>query len=47
MMDKLKSWWISVPKKLKTGLIVLASFIGLVFIMAFGVIIGSSIGKAL
>ncbi|MBU2923448.1 hypothetical protein Q4506_14260 [Colwellia sp. 4_MG-2023] len=47
MINELKNWWLSVPKNQKTGLIVLASFIGLVFIMAFGVIIGSSIGKAL
>ena len=47
MINELKNWWNSVPKNQKTGLIVLASLIGLVFIMAFGVTIGSFIGKAL
>lgn len=47
MINEFKKWWGSVPKAQKTGLIVLAAFIAAALIMSFGIIIGSSIGKAL
>ncbi|MFQ6371185.1 hypothetical protein [Shewanella sp. YIC-542] len=47
MINEIKNWWSSVPKAEKTGLIVLAAFCAAAFIMSFGVIIGSSLGKAL
>lgn len=45
MINEFKTWWSSVPKAQKTGLIVLAAFIAAVLIMSFGVTIGSSLGK--
>ena len=44
-MKELKSWWNSVPKNQKVGLMLLAAFIVAVVIMAFGVQIGASLGK--
>ncbi|CUA83200.1 hypothetical protein [Pseudidiomarina woesei] len=46
MINEIKIWWRSVPKAQKTGLIVLAVFIAAALIMSFGVIIGSSLGRA-
>lgn len=46
-MNAFKNWWSSVPKAQKAGLVVLALFIAAVLIMSFGVVIGSSVGKAL
>ena len=45
MIDELKTWWSSVTKAQKAGLIVLAAFVAAVLIMSFGVTIGSSLGK--
>lgn len=46
MMSELKSWWNSVPKGQKAGLIVLAAFVVAVLILSFGVTIGAALGKA-
>lgn len=45
MIKEMKNWWNSVPKAQKTGLIVLAAFFAAVFIMSFGIVIGSSLAK--
>ncbi|MFC4654197.1 hypothetical protein ACFO3I_04060 [Rheinheimera marina] len=45
-MKELKNWWNSVPKNQKVGLVLLGAFIAAVVIMAFGVQIGASLGKA-
>ena len=47
MINQLKTWWNSVPKAQKTGLIVLGAFVVAVFIFSFGVTIGSALAKAL
>jgi hypothetical protein len=47
MISEFKNWWNTVPKAQKTGLIVLAAIVAAVLIMAFGVTIGSSLGKEL
>lgn len=47
MVNEFKTWWASVSKAQKAGLIVLAVFIAAVLVMSFGVTIGSSIGKAI
>ncbi|MCA1928698.1 hypothetical protein [Rheinheimera sp.] len=46
-MNQFKTWWNSVPKTQKVGLVVLAAFVAAVVIMSFGVTIGSSVGKVL
>jgi flagellar biosynthesis/type III secretory pathway M-ring protein FliF/YscJ len=47
MINEFKTWWNSVPKIQKTGLIVLAAFVTAVLLMSFGVTIGSSLGKVI
>lgn len=47
MINELKTWWSSVPKAQKAGLIVLAVFVAAVLVMSFGVTIGESVGKVL
>lgn len=47
MIDEFKTWWSSIPKAQKTGLIVLAVFVAAVLIISFGVMIGSSLAKLL
>ncbi|MDP5136188.1 hypothetical protein ORJ04_09525 [Rheinheimera baltica] len=47
MINAFKTWWNSVSKVQKTGLVVLAAFVLAVIIMSFGVTKGSSVGKVL